>query len=155
MGISENFALWLMTMIGVGSMVLILPLSWLADHVNRMGLLTACIMLTMLGLLIMPHVLSHALGAQVFAFLFGGVEGMIYALGVMLIGERFRGSMLAAASATFTACWAAGTVVGPLLVGVGMDQLGVERMTTVIFVFFLVYLPLPAWSWFRSIRAVA
>jgi len=155
MGISENFALWLMTMIGVGSMVLILPLSWLADHVSRMGLLTACIMLTMLGLLIMPHVLAHALGAQVFAFLFGGVEGMIYALGVMLIGERFRGSMLAAASATFTACWAAGTVVGPLLVGVGMDQLGVERMTTVIFAFFLVYLPLPAWSWFRSIRAKA
>lgn len=152
MGISENFALWLMTMLGVGSMVLILPMSWLADHVNRMGLLVVCIVLTMLGLLIMPHVLLYPLGAQLFAFLFGGVEGMIYALGVMLIGERFRGSRLATASAAFTACWAAGTVIGPLVVGVGMDQLGVDQMTIVIFAFFLVYLPLPALAWIKSAR---
>jgi len=152
MGISENFALWLMTMMGVGSMVLILPMSWLADHVNRMGLLVVCIVLTMLGLLIMPHALLYPLGAQLFAFIFGGVEGMIYALGVMLIGERFRGSRLAAASAAFTACWAAGTVIGPLLVGVGMDQLGVDQMTVVIFAFFLVYLPLPASAWIKSAR---
>lgn len=152
LGISENFSLWLMTMIGVGSMVLILPLSWLADHVNRMGLLVGCVVLTMLGLLIMPHVLQQVVAAQVFAFFFGGVEGMIYALGVILIGERFRGSMLAAASAGFTACWAAGTVIGPFLVGAGMDRFGAEKMVLIIFCFFTVYLPLPVTAWIRSVR---
>jgi len=152
MGISENFSLWLMTMIGVGSMVLILPLGWLADHVNRMGLLVCCVVLTMLGLLIMPYVLQNPFLAQVFAFVFGGVEGMIYALGVVLIGERFKGAMLAAASASFTACWAAGTVIGPLLVGIGMDQFGVENMPLIICFFLLLYLPLPVTAWLRSVR---
>lgn len=149
-GISENFSLWLLTMIGVGSMVLILPLGWLADHINRMGLLVACILLTMLGLLAMPHLLLQPLLAQLLAFFFGGVEGMIYALGVILIGERFKGAMLAAASTTFTASWSAGTVVGPLLVGAGMDSFGAERMTLIIFCFFAVYLPLPVVAWLRS-----
>jgi MFS family permease len=142
-------------MIGVGSMVLILPLSWLADQVNRMGLLVMCVVLTMLGLLAMPALLQHPVIAQVFAFVFGGVEGMIYALGVILIGERFKGPMLASASATFTACWAAGTVVGPFLVGAGMDRFGAENMVLIIFCFFAIYLPLPVTAWIRSRRRPA
>jgi MFS family permease len=153
MGLSTDFSLWLMTMIAVGSMVLILPLGWLADHVNRMGLLVVCIVLTMLGLLAMPYMIPHTLMAQVFAFVFGGVEGMIYALGVILIGEQFKGAMLAAASTTFTACWAAGTVIGPFLVGAGMDHFGDKNMLIIIFVFFAVYLPLPLIVWTRSLRA--
>ena len=151
-GISENFALWLLTMVGVGSMALILPLGWLADHVNRMGLLVACIVLSMAGLLAMPYLLRDPVVAQAFAFVFGGVEGMIYALGVTLIGERFRGSLLATASAAFTACWAAGTVVGPLVVGLGMDHLGALSMPAVICGFFALYLPLPVRAWWRSSR---
>jgi len=153
-GISENFALWLLTMIGVGSMVLILPLSWLADHTNRMGLLVGCLVLSMAGLLLMPRLLQDPAVAQVFAFVFGGIEGMIYALGVMLIGEKFKGTLLAAASAAFTACWAAGTVVGPFVVGLGMDYMGVASMTLVICGFFAIYLPLPIVAWWRSARVV-
>ena len=155
LGVSENFALWLMTMIGVGSMVLILPLSWLADHVNRMGLLVVCVVLTMLGLLALPQVLPHPVLAQVFAVVFGGVEGMIYALSVILIGERFKGPMLAAASASFTACWAAGTVLGPFIVGAGMDRFGSDSMVLIIFGFFAVYLPLPVIAWLREARGSA
>jgi MFS family permease len=138
-------------MIGVGSVVLILPMGWLADHVNRMGMLVACIVLTMAGLVAMPYVLFQPFMAQLFAFFFGGVEGMIYALGVILIGERFKGGMLAAASATFTACWAAGTVIGPFLVGAGMDRFGADRMTLIVFCFFALYLPLPVVAWIRSL----
>ena len=152
LGISENFSLWLMTMIGVGSMVLILPFSWLADHVNRMGLLVTCLVLTMVGLLVMPYIVHLPIGSQVFAFLFGGVEGMIYALGVTLIGERFRGSLLAAASTTFTACWAMGTIIGPLLVGAGMDYFGPQVMPWVICALFALYLPLPVLDWWRSLQ---
>ncbi len=152
LGISENFALWLLTMIGVGSTVLILPLSWLADHVNRLGLLLSCVVLTMLGLLAMPHVLAYPVLAQVFAFAFGGVEGMIYALGLMLLGERFKGPMLAAASTTFTASWAGGILLGPFVVGAGMDWFGADRMALLVFGFFVLYLPVPLIAWLRSTR---
>ncbi|HET6565884.1 MAG TPA: MFS transporter, partial [Xanthomonadales bacterium] len=155
LGISEAFALFLLTMVGVGSMILILPLGWLADKVNRMGLLVACVVLTMLGLLAMPYVLHSEGLATVFFFLFGGVEGTIYALGVILVGERFKGQQLAGASTAFTACWAVGTIAGPMLSGIGMDLFGADTLPLVIFVFFLLYLPLPLRDWLAQRRRSA
>jgi len=45
-----------MTIIGVGGMILALPLGWVADHVNRMGMLVFILIFTMACLLVMPHV---------------------------------------------------------------------------------------------------
>lgn len=153
LGISENFALGLLTVMGLGTMVLVMPLSWLADHVDRMGMLTACVLLTMAGLLLMPWAVREGALAGGYAFLFGGVEGMIYTLGVILVGERFKGALLAAATTLFTACWGAGTVIGPLLVGLGMDRFGGERMPLIILALFALYLPLPLASWYRGRQA--
>jgi len=129
-----------------------MPISWLADHVDRMGLLAICVLLTMAGLLLMPWLIQVPVFANIFAFFFGGVEGMIYALGVILVGQKFRGAMLAAATTMFTACWGAGTMLGPLLVGIGMDHWGEDRMALIIFMFFALFLPLPVISYLRSRR---
>lgn len=152
LGVSENLALGLLTVMGLGTMMLVMPLSWLADHVDRMGMLATCVALTMVGLLLMPWAIRDSALAGVYAFLFGGVEGMIYTLGVILVGERFKGALLAAATTLFTACWGAGTVIGPLLVGVGMDRFGSERMPLIILLLFAIYLPLPVFSWYRGRR---
>jgi MFS family permease len=150
LGIGENYALWLMTVMGIGTMVLVVPFGWLADHVDRMGLMAACVFLTMVGLLLMPWIVREPLGGGLFALLFGGVEGMIYALGVMLVGERFRGKLLAAATTLFTACWGVGTVLGPLIAGIGMDRFGDERLALIVFAFFALYLPLPVLAYMRK-----
>jgi MFS family permease len=150
LGLSENFALGLMTIMGLGTMILVMPFSWLADHVDRMGLLAIFVLLTMIGLLLMPHLIQTTLGGGIFAFLYGGVEGMIYSLGVVLIGERFKGAMLASATSMFTLCWGAGTVLGPSLVGYGMDRFGSDKMALIICLFFALYLPMPVASWVRS-----
>ncbi len=42
---------------------------------------------------------------------------MSRALGVILLGQRFRGPELAAASVLYTGMWGAGTMIGPLVVG--------------------------------------
>jgi MFS family permease len=150
LGLSENHALGLMTMMGVGTMILIMPIGWVADHVDRMALLAACVFLTMTGFLLMPHVIQHPVAGGVFAFLFGGAEGMIYAVGVILVGERFKGARLAAATTMFTACWGVGTVFGPLLAGVGMDQFGADQLAFILFLVFAVFLPFPLISWLRQ-----
>jgi len=152
LGISETFALGLMTAMGLGAMILVMPFSWLADRVDRMGMLAAFVLLTIAGLAVMPWAVQQPLLAGVFAFVFGGVEGMIYTLGVVLVGARFRGALLAAATTLFTACWGMGTVIGPLLVGVGMDRFGAERMALIILLLFVVYLPLPVAAWLRGRR---
>jgi MFS family permease len=153
LGVTENFALGLMTMMGLGAMILAVPFSWLADRVDRMGLLAAFVLLTMAGLALMPWAVRQPVLAGLFAFGFGGVEGMIYTLGVVLVGARFKGALLAAATTLFTACWGVGTVIGPLLVGVGMDRFGEERMALVILLIFAAYLPLPVAAWLRGRRA--
>ena len=150
LGLSSHRALGLMTIIGVGSMLLVLPLSWLADHVNRMGMMLICVLLTMAGLLAMPHLVGIPWISGIYAFVFGGISGMIYTLGVILIGEQFKGASLATATTTFSACWGIGAVIGPLVTGAGMDWLGVEQMGLVIFILFLPYLPFPILSLLRS-----
>lgn len=150
LGASEEFSLLLMTVFGVGSMLLILPLGLLADRVSRMGLLVACLVATMIGLLAMPHVMGDRSVALPFFFALGGVEGMIYALGVMLVGQRFHGAQLAAATTAFTVSWSAGTVAGPLLVGAGMDRFGADRMPLILFAVCAAYLALPLRAWLRE-----
>lgn len=149
LGLDSNVALGLMTVMGVGAMIMILPLGWLADHFDRRAIMLACVLLTMTGLQLMPFVIGIAWISGVFAFIFGGVSGMIYTLGVILIGEQFKGEMLARATTVFTACWGIGSVLGPLVVGAGMDWFGVEHMSRIIFVLFLPFLPFPVISWWR------
>ena len=141
-GLGEARSLSLLTTFAVGGIVLQLPLGWLADHMHRHTLLLVCLVLTMAGFLILPNVISQSVGGLVFAFALGGVEGMIYALGVILLGMRFRGAELAAASVFYTSMWGAGTMLGPALVGAGMDIFGDHTMSYLIAAIYAVYLPM-------------
>ncbi len=141
LGLGEARSLSLLTTFAVGGIVLQLPLGWVADHMHRYKLLLVCLVLTMLGFLLLPQFVSQPVGGPVFAFTLGGVEGMIYALGVILLGQRFRGAELAAASVMFTSMWGAGTMFGPAFVGAGMDLFGDHAMPYLIAAIYAVYLP--------------
>lgn len=141
LGLGEARSLSLLTTFALGGVFLQLPLGWLADHVRRHTLLLSCILLTLIGFALMPAFISRPVLGPVFAFTLGGIEGMIYALGVILLGQYFRGAELAAASVLFTGMWGAGTMIGPLLVGAGMDLFGDGSMTYLIAVIYVCYLP--------------
>jgi MFS family permease len=141
-GLGEVRSLSLLTAFGIGGVVLQLPLGWMADHVNRRNMLLACVLLTAAGFLLIPQVISLAPVAPFFAFGLGGVEGMIYAMGVILLGQRFRGVELATASVVFTTMWGVGAMVGPGLVGLGMDMMGARAMPYLIASLYGIYLPL-------------
>ncbi len=140
-GLGEARTLSLLTTFALGGVVLQLPLGWLADHVHRYGLLLACIVATLTGFVLLPEFIARPVGGPLFTFALGGVEGMIYALGVILLGQQFRGAELAAASVLYTGMWGAGTMLGPALVGVGMDVLGSTYLTYLIAALYVLYLP--------------
>ena len=140
-GIGEARSLSLLTTFALGGVVLQLPLGWLADHVHRYGLLLVCIVLTLTGFAVLPTFVALPIGGPIFTFALGGVEGMIYALGVILLGQRFRGAELAAASVLYTGMWGAGTMLGPALAGAGMDIFGNASLTYLIAAMYIVYLP--------------
>ena len=140
-GLGEARSLSLLTMFAVGGIVLQLPLGWLADHMNRHKLLLLCLVMTIAGFLTLSLVVSHTVGGPMFAFALGGVEGMIYTLGMILLGQRFRGAELAAASVLYTGMWGAGTMLGPAMIGAGMDVFGDTSMPYLIAVIYVVYMP--------------
>jgi MFS family permease len=140
-GLGEARSLSLLTTFALGGVVLQMPLGWLADHVRRYGLLLACLVITLAGFLILPLVVSYSVAGPLFLFALGGVEGMIYALGVILLGQTFRGATLAAASVLFTGMWGAGTMLGPVIVGAGMDYLGNQFLPWLLAAIYFVYLP--------------
>lgn len=43
-------------------------------------------------------------------------------------------------------------MLGPLLVGIGMDRFGADQMAFIIFLFFALFLPMPVLSYLRSRR---
>ncbi len=140
-GLGEARSLSLLTTFALGGVVLLLPLGWLADHMQRHKLLLACIVFTIIGFFILPELVSHSVGGPAFAFVLGGVEGMIYTLGMVFLGQRFRGTELAAATVLYTGMWGAGTMIGPLIVGASMDVLGDQSMPYLIAMIYVIYLP--------------
>jgi MFS family permease len=140
-GLGEARSLSLLTVFALGGVVLQLPLGWLADHVNRHRLLLSLVVLTMIGFIVLPRFIASSISGPLFLFALGGVEGMIYVMGVILLGQRFRGVELASASVLFTGMWAAGTMLGPAIVGAGMDLLGNNSMPYLIAAIYACYLP--------------
>lgn len=140
-GLGEAHTLSLLTTFALGGVVLQLPLGWLADRMHRQKLLLVCIVVTMIGFVILPKVIAQNVAGPMFVFALGGAEGMIYALGVILLGQRFRGAELAAASVLYTGMWGAGTMLGPAVVGAGMDIFDNNSMPYLIAAIYAVYLP--------------
>lgn len=140
-GLGEARSLSLLTVFGIGAVVLQLPLGWLADHMHRQRLLLCCVLLTVAGFVILPRLVASSVSGPLFMFALGGVEGMIYAMGMILLGQRFRGAELASASVLFTGMWGAGTMFGPAFVGAGMDLLGNDSMPYLIAAVYACYLP--------------
>lgn len=140
-GLSEARSLSLLTIFAFGGVILQLPLGWLADHMNRHKLLLSCIALTIAGFALLPGVVARPVAGPVFTFTLGGFEGMIYALGMILLGQRFRGPDLAAASVLYTTMWGVGTMLGPFVVGAGMDVLGDHTTSYLIAAIYVCYLP--------------
>ena len=145
-GLGEARSLSLLTVFAVGGVVLQLPLGWLADHMHRQRLLLSCILLTVAGFVVLPRLVALSMGGPLFLFTLGGVEGMIYAMGMILLGQRFRGAELASASVLFTGMWGAGTMLGPAIVGAGMDLLGDDSMPYLIAGVYACYLPVYLFS---------
>lgn len=141
-GLSEARSLALLTTFAIGGVVLQLPLGWLADHMRRGRLLLICVTATMFGFAFLPAFIAFDIGGPAYAFALGGIEGMIYTLGVILLGQQFKGAELAAASVLYTGMWATGTMLGPMLVGTGMDLLGDQSMSYLIAGMYLLYLPI-------------
>ena len=142
-GYSEADAALLLTMIGLGNVLLQIPIGMISDRISdRRYLLLACATVGLLGAVFMPHFAQdwHMMAALLFVW--GGVVAALYTIGLAHLGSQLSGHELASANAAFVLCYGVGMVLGPQAIGIGMDIFGPSGFGWSLAVFFGIYMVL-------------
>jgi MFS family permease len=125
-GLSEQASAALISVVTAGNVISQIPLGWLADQADRRKMLLLCASVGVVGCLAMPMALFDLNVFYTVLFIWGGFVGGIYTIGLAHLGARYRDAELANANAAFVMLYSIGLIVGPPLVGIGIDQLGVH-----------------------------
>jgi MFS family permease len=139
-GYSEADAALLLTMIGLGNVLLQIPLGMASDRVrDRRVMLCACALVGLAGTLALPFIAGNWWITAAVLFVWGGVVAGLYTIGLAHLGSRLSGRDLASANAAFVFCYGFGMLVGPQAIGLGMDGFGPHGFSHVLAVFFAAY----------------
>ena len=91
-GYSEADAALLLTMIGLGNVILQIPLGMVSDRVgDRRHLLLGCAVVGLLGTILMPFVAGNWHLMAALLFVWGGVVAALYTIGLAHLGTRLSG----------------------------------------------------------------
>jgi MFS family permease len=134
---NETAALSLTAFIG-GNTVLLMPIGWLADHMNKRHVMTACITVTAITVALLPF----AFGTSLFWILLvigGAASGGIYTVALGELGERFMGHELTTGTASFSATWGLGALVGALGSGIIFQAFGPDGLPYTIAIIFAAF----------------
>ena len=119
LGSSESVAILLVAAYFAGGILLAVTFGWLADRIDRRTVLVLCAGLTLVTVLALP--ISGSIAIWPVVFLWGGAAVAIYSISLTILGQRFRGAELAAASAMLIFMMSVGNVFGPISAGIAMD----------------------------------
>ena len=137
-----NYAQSSRTIAWLGSGELALPLfvGWFADKVDKRKLMIFIALVTIATLSIMPFVFAAPFMRLAILFVLGGAIMSFYSLGLTMLGQKFKGSLLASANASFIFFLCLGEIIGPPVIGTAMDLFGTYAFGWSMALFTLVYL---------------
>ena len=127
LGYTRGVAGMFMGMATIGTVLLVVPISWLGDRCGKTQVLLGCYGMTALGLVVIPW-LTNAIGLGSVLIVFGGCAGAMYPLGLSLLTDRMPESGLARAYAWYLAIECVGSLVGAAAVGKARDVWGETAM---------------------------
>ena len=137
-----NYAQSSRTVAWLGSGELFLPLlvGWLADRMNKRKLMIYISLLTVAMLSLLPFIFPSPLLRLVVLFVLGGAIMSFYSLGLTMLGQQFKGSLLASANASFIFFLCLGEIFGPPVIGAAMDFFGTYAFGWSMALFSIIYL---------------
>lgn len=146
-GLATAGAVFLTTLFGIGGVLLMLPMGWLADKMDRFGLLIGVVVLSALCTLGLPMMGGNTMLLYGTIVVLGGAVTGFYALGLTLIGEisTTRNVDILSLNTVFVMAYTAGMVVGPIATGAGMDTWYPHGLMLVLTVLFIAFIPLAFW----------
>jgi MFS family permease len=144
-GYSEADAALLLSMIGLGNVIMQIPIGLLSDRIrDRRMLLLACAVVGLAGMLALPWYATNWSLTAAILFVWGGAVAALYTIGLAHLGSRLTGRELASANAAFVFCYGFGMLVGPQAIGIGMDVFGPTGFGYSLALFFALYVVLAA-----------
>ncbi len=121
-GASAEQGALLASLFVLGNGALQVPLGLLSDRIDRRRLLVALAVLGLGGALVLAATgLASPWTFKILLFLWGGTVGGFYPVGLAELGARYRGGDLAGATAAFVMTYSLGMLIGPPLIGAGLD----------------------------------
>ncbi len=106
-----------LTIYGLGILAAQLPIGQLTDHFAPRRVVAWCAILGAGLALFVPIVQADVVALYAVLFVWGGMVGGLYTAGLVVIGNTFKGTTLAAANTAFVFAYAGGAVLGPLFAG--------------------------------------
>ena len=126
--------------LGSGELAMPLFVGWYADKVDKRKLMIFIALVTIATLSIMPFVFAAPLMRLATLFILGGAIMSFYSLGLTMLGQKFKGSLLASANASFIFFLCLGEIIGPPVIGTAMDLFGTFAFGWSMALFTLIYL---------------
>ncbi|MFY9289978.1 MAG: MFS transporter [Methylorubrum rhodinum] len=120
-GLDATAAAALVSAAALGNVLFQIPVGLLADRIDRRAVLLGASLLGALGAALIPAASGSLTGLASLIFVWGGIAGTLYTVGLAHLGATLRGPDLAGANAAFVMLYNVGLMLGPPLVGGGMD----------------------------------
>lgn len=140
-GYPEADAALLLVVVGLGNVLLQIPLGMLSDRVrDRRNMLLACAAIGLAGMIALPFIAANWWMVAGMLFIWGGVVAGLYTVGLAHLGSRLAGHELASANAAFVFCYGLGMLLGPQTIGVFMDRFGANGFAYALAGFFALYI---------------
>lgn len=140
LGYTEAHAALVVTAMSAGSILFQYPIGYFADRMNRTHLLALCTASGVIGAILAPLAAGAPLLFYLLLFVWGGLIGGIYSVGLTLLGERFKGPSLASANAGFVMAYCMGMLTGPAAEGAALDAWNPHGLMAVLGTISLIYL---------------
>lgn len=139
-GLDESRAAWLLTAVGLGNILLQIPIGLLADRIDKIRLLGLVSLVGVVGAAALPFTAANLPLTLAVLFVWGGIIAGLYTVGLSSLADRYHGSDLAGANAAFVAMYGVGMLVGPAAIGIGLDLAPRAGAPTVMAAFFALHL---------------
>jgi MFS family permease len=157
MGMSVESAAVTITALALGNVLFQIPIGWAAGRTSKAGAMITCFITVVLCLGLLPFAITTIW--QWPLIVVAGAAGFgIYTVGLAELGDRFQGADLIAGTSSFAFMWGLGALVGSVICGTAMDQLGPNGFPGALIVIFIAYLLarlLRGWHRRRLVRANA
>jgi MFS family permease len=145
-GFDAGAAAFLVSVMALGNVAFQIPIGLLSDRVaDRRRLLLALATVGVVGAALIPLASAEARLLYLVLFVWGGVTGALYTVGLAHLGARFTGADLASANAAFILLYNVGLVIGPPIAGAGMDALPPHGFPLSLAGFFAFYVAVVLW----------